>query len=165
MSSQRTVEESKDTESDTALHWRITYPEPYWAKLFSLRSFIKTHATSTKGRGVSGRALYAISAAVIARGDDGRWKPNYSHVLGNFSAAAISNLYYPASDRGASLVVFNGLADIGANAVSNLIREFLLKRITSHVPEGADGEPYDGRKNAYEVSVTSRPPSMRSPAA
>ncbi len=95
-----------------------------------------------KGKGSFGsRALYAISAAVIARGDDGRWKPNYSLVLGNFSAAAISNLYYPASDRGASLIVFNGLANTGADAVSNLIREFLLKRITSHVPQGADGQP------------------------
>ena len=89
-----------------------------------------------KGKGsIRSRALYAISAAVIARGDDGRWKPNYSRVLGNFSAAAISNLYYPASDRGGSLVVFNGLAGTGADAVSNLIREFVLKRITSHVPK------------------------------
>lgn len=95
-----------------------------------------------KGKGsIGSRALYAVSAAVIARGDDGQWKPNYSHVLGNFSAAAISNLYYPASDRGASLVLFNGLASTGANAVSNLIREFVLKQITSHVPQGANGEP------------------------
>jgi Carboxypeptidase regulatory-like domain len=95
-----------------------------------------------KGKGsIRSRALYAIAAAVIARGDDGRWEPNYSHVLGNFSAAAISNLYYPASDRGASLVVLNGLANTGANAVSNLIREFVLKQITSHVPKGANGQP------------------------
>lgn len=95
-----------------------------------------------KGKGsIPSRMLYAISAAVIARGDDGRWQPNYSHVLGNFSAAAISNLYYPASDRGASLVVLNGLGNTGADAVSNLIREFLLKRITSHIPKQANGQP------------------------
>lgn len=95
-----------------------------------------------KGKGgIRSRALYAISAAVIARGDDGRWKPNYSSVLGRFSAAAISNLYYPSSDRGASLVVFNGLAGIGEGAVRNLIGEFVLKRITSHVPKGANGQP------------------------
>ena len=95
-----------------------------------------------KGKGgIGSRALYAMSAAVIARGDDGRWKPNYSRVLGHFSAAAISNLYYPASDRGASLVVFNGLAGIGGDAVANLIREFVLKRFTSHVPNGANGQP------------------------
>jgi len=95
-----------------------------------------------KGKGTIGsRVLYAISTAVIARGDDGRWQPNYSRVLGHFSAAAISNLYYPPSDRGASLVVFNGLAGIGENAVSNLVREFVLRRFTSHIPKGANGQP------------------------
>jgi hypothetical protein len=89
-----------------------------------------------KGKGsFKSRALYAVSAAVVARGDNGRWQPNYSLVLGNFSAAAISNLYYPASDRGASLVLFNGLAGLGGDAASNLIREFLLKRFTSHAPK------------------------------
>jgi Carboxypeptidase regulatory-like domain len=95
-----------------------------------------------KGKGsVGSRALYAISAAVIARGDDGRWEPNYSRVFGNFSAAAVSNLYYPASDRGASLILSNGLVGIGEAAASNLIREFLLKRITRHVSPQANGKP------------------------
>ena len=95
-----------------------------------------------KGKGsITSRALYAVSAAVIARGDDGGWKPNYSKVLGNFSAAALSNLYYPAPERGGYLILLNGLGGTGADAVANLIREFLLKRITSHVPEGATGEP------------------------
>ena len=95
-----------------------------------------------KGKGsFKSRALYAISGAVIARGDNGRWQPNYSGVLGNFSAAAVSNLYYPAADRGASLVLFNGLAGMGADAASNLLREFLLKRLTSHAPQGGSGQP------------------------
>lgn len=95
-----------------------------------------------KGKGsIKSRALYAISAAVMARDDDGRWRPNYSNVLGNFSAGAISNLYYPSSDRGASLVFLNGLADTGGDAVANLVREFLLKRFTSHAPKGVSGQP------------------------
>lgn len=95
-----------------------------------------------KGRGsIGSRALYAISAAVMTRDDDGRWRPNYSNVLGNFSAGAISNLYYPSSDRGASLVFLNGLADTGGDAAGNLVREFVLKRFTSHVPKGANGQP------------------------
>lgn len=95
-----------------------------------------------KGKGsVVSRTLYAIAAAVIARGDNGGWQPNYSHLLGNFSAAALSNLYYPAENRGASLVLVNGLEDTGADAVSNIFREFVLKRITSHVPKGANGQP------------------------
>ena len=95
-----------------------------------------------KGRGsFRSRALYAISAAVMTRTDDGRWRFNYSNVLGNFSAGAISNLYYPESDRGVSLFLLNGLADTGADAAANLIREFLLKGITTHVPQGANGQP------------------------
>lgn len=95
-----------------------------------------------KGTGsIHSRMLYAISAAVIARGDDGRWKPNYSHVLGTFSAAAISNLYYPVSDRGASSVLFNGLAGTGMSAFRNLLREFVFKRVTSHVPKDRNGKP------------------------
>jgi hypothetical protein len=95
-----------------------------------------------KGKGtIRSRALYALSSTLIARGDDGQSQPNYSRVLGSFSAAAISNLYYPASDRGGSLVLVNGFAGLGADAVSNLIREFFLKNITSHVPKGANGQP------------------------
>jgi hypothetical protein len=95
-----------------------------------------------KGTGsIKSRALYAISAAFMARGDDGRWKPNYSRLLGNFSSAALSNLYYPKADRGGSLVVLNGLATTGGDVIANLTREFLLKHFTSHVPRGANGEP------------------------
>jgi hypothetical protein len=95
-----------------------------------------------KGKGsVASRALYAMSRAVVTRTDDGGLRPNYSEVLGDFSAGAISNLYYPKSDRGVSLVLLNGATGVGANAVSNLIREFLLKDLTSHVPKGANGQP------------------------
>ncbi len=84
------------------------------------------------GSGTS-RAFYAVSSAFVTRSDSGRRVPNYSHILGGFTAAAISNLYYPESDRGASLVLLNGFADIGADAAANLVREFILKGITSHV--------------------------------
>lgn len=95
-----------------------------------------------KGKGSFGsRALYAISAAFIARGDDGRWRPNYASILGNLTSSAISNGYYPPADRGMSLVIDNTLADTAANVTSNLIREFILRGITSHVPKGANGKP------------------------
>lgn len=95
-----------------------------------------------KGKGsVTSRALYAISQTVIARGDNGRSEPNYSHVLGNFAAAGISNLYRSSEDRNASLTVRNGFIITGANAIGNLVREFLLKGITSKVPDYAKGKP------------------------
>jgi hypothetical protein len=95
-----------------------------------------------KGKGsIKSRTLYAISSAVMTRSDSGHRQPNYSQILGNFSAAALSNLYYPEADRGASLVLLNGLSETGGNAVSNLVREFLLKPITSHVARNAAGQP------------------------
>lgn len=95
-----------------------------------------------KGKGsVSSRAAYAVSAAFIARGDDGRWHPNYSSMLGKLTSSALSNLYYPASERGAGLVFSNTFIELGGDAAENLIKEFILKRLTSHVPKGADGEP------------------------
>jgi Carboxypeptidase regulatory-like domain len=93
-----------------------------------------------KGEGsFKSRAWYAVSNVVIARGDDGRWKPNYSSVLGKLSSGALSNLYYPESERGANLVFFNTFTELAADAAENLIKEFILKGITSHVPRDVSG--------------------------
>ena len=95
-----------------------------------------------KGSGsITSRALYAISQTVVCRGDDGRSEPNYSHVLGNFGAAGISNLYRSPEDRSASLTIRNGFIITGSNAVGNLVREFILRKITPKVPDYASGKP------------------------
>ena len=84
---------------------------------------------------IGSRALHAIASVVICKGDNGRWQPNYSNVLGNLAAAGISNLYYPASDReGAELTIRNSLIGTGAGAVGALFQEFLVKKISSGVP-------------------------------
>ena len=77
------------------------------------------------------RMFYAISAAVMTRSDSGRWEPNYSYVLGTFTAGGLSNLYYPPANRGVALTFTNGAADIAADAGANLLREFVLDRLTS----------------------------------
>lgn len=88
-----------------------------------------------KGTGtIRSRALYAISSVVICKGDNGRWQPNYSNVLGNLAAAGISNAYYPGSDRnGVGLTVQNSLIDTAAGAAGALFQEFLVKRISRGV--------------------------------
>lgn len=84
---------------------------------------------------IRSRALHAIASVVICKGDNGRWQPNYSNVLGNLAAAGISNVYYPASDReGAELTIRNSLIGTSAGAVGALFQEFLVKRISSGVP-------------------------------
>ncbi len=95
-----------------------------------------------KGSGsVTSRALYAISQTVICRGDNGRSQPNYSHVLGNFAAAGISNLYRAPQDSSASLTIRNAFIITGSNAIGNLVREFILRKITPKVPDYAQGKP------------------------
>ncbi len=90
-----------------------------------------------KGTGsTSSRFLYAIVASVICKGDNGRWQPNYSNVLGNLAAGGISNLYYPAQDRdGAGLTLENGAIGIGATAVANIFQEFVIRKLTPKAPK------------------------------
>ena len=90
---------------------------------------------------VGSRIVYALKAAVITRGDDGRMQPNYSQVLGNFAASGISNLYRAPGDRTASLTFRNGLIMTASGAVENLLREFFSRKLTSNVPAFANGKP------------------------
>ncbi len=85
-----------------------------------------------KGTGtVRSRFLYAVSTAVICRGDNGHRQPAFASVLGDLSAGAISNLYYDASDRqGAALTFENGLLAIAGDAMNNVVQEFLLRKLT-----------------------------------
>lgn len=86
-----------------------------------------------KGTGsFQSRTIYAISSAFVTRNDDGRIRPNYSHVLGVFAAAALSNLYYPKESRGLTLTLVNGAVETAGNSGTNIVREFILKGITSH---------------------------------
>ncbi len=81
------------------------------------------------------RTLYALSTAVIARGDNGKWQPGYAAILGDFGAGAVSNLYYPANSRqGASLTIENGFLSLAADGVGNVIQEFLLRHLTRNPP-------------------------------
>lgn len=90
-----------------------------------------------KGSGSFGsRAAYALSRTVIVRGDDKRPQFAYSRLLGDLAAGAIANAYYPANNRGIHLVLIGAAVDLGANAATNLIREFILPGLTSHVPKG-----------------------------
>ena len=89
-----------------------------------------------KGTGSTGsRILYAMANAVICKGDNQRWQPNYSAILGGLAAGGISNLYYPPKDRGAALVFESTLIGTGETAIFNLFQEFLVKKLTPHVPE------------------------------
>ena len=87
------------------------------------------------------RAWYAISRTVVTRNDSGHSQVNWSHILGAFAAAGISNVYRAPQDRTASLTMRNAGIIIGGSAVTNLIREFVLRKLTPNVPDYAQGKP------------------------
>jgi len=76
------------------------------------------------------RALHAISSSFVCKGDNGKWQPNYSTVGGDLASAAISNAYYPASNRGPGLFLANFLIFTSQRAAANLTQEFILRRLT-----------------------------------
>lgn len=95
-----------------------------------------------KGKGsVRSRFFYAIANAVICKGDNGHWQTNYSALLGGLAAGGISNLYYPATDRGAELTFENAAIGIGTSAAANILQEFLIRRLTPHAPTYAPAAP------------------------
>jgi hypothetical protein len=79
------------------------------------------------------RVLYALANAVICKGDNGRWQPDYSGILGSLASGGISNLYYPASSRnGAWLTFENTFIGIGGSGIGNIFQEFVVRKLTPH---------------------------------
>ena len=80
------------------------------------------------------RLLYAVTRAVIWKGDNGRWQPAYSSFIGNVAAGSISNLYYPEQNHsGVNLTIKNALIGIGSDAIINVIQEFLIPKLAPPV--------------------------------
>ena len=70
------------------------------------------------------RALWAAGSTVWCKRDDGGWGPNYANVAGNLMGAAVSNLYYPASDRTVSGTIERGLTVTVEGIVGAEVIEF-----------------------------------------
>jgi hypothetical protein len=77
------------------------------------------------------RALHAIASPFVCKGDNGRREPNFSSIGGDLASGAISNFYYPPSNRGPNLVFGNALITTGARMIDSLVQEFVLRRFTS----------------------------------
>ena len=70
------------------------------------------------------RALYSISTSLRTRGDDGKWQPAYSNLLGNLIGGSISNLYYPDGDRGLYPTLRRSLSVTYQGTLGGLLQEF-----------------------------------------
>jgi Carboxypeptidase regulatory-like domain len=84
-----------------------------------------------QGTGTTGsRIRHAMFSPFVARGDNGKWMPNYSSVGGDLASSALSNLYYPKSNRGAGLVFGNFAIGTAERIGASLAQEFLLGKFT-----------------------------------
>jgi hypothetical protein len=88
------------------------------------------------------RLFYAVANSVICKGDNGKWQPNYSTVLGSFGAAGLANLYYPANDRrGGGLVVSTALTRLGEISIAAILQEFVFPRLSPKRSARAKTQP------------------------
>jgi Carboxypeptidase regulatory-like domain len=85
-----------------------------------------------QGKGSSkSRVFHAVTSPFVCKGDNGEWQPNYSTIGGDLASAAISNAYYPPSNRGWGLFLGNFFVGTGQRAAANLAQEFILRKVTS----------------------------------
>jgi hypothetical protein len=70
------------------------------------------------------RASYALGRTLITRTDTGRETFNYSEIAGNAAAVAISNVYYPASDRTAGEAGEKFAIQLVSDSALNVLLEF-----------------------------------------
>lgn len=88
------------------------------------------------------RFLYALGNTVICKGDNMRWQPNYSGLLGSFATGGISYFYYPANDRDlTTLVLQNSLIRLGETAFANVMQQFVVRRLTPRLQTHPASQP------------------------
>jgi hypothetical protein len=77
------------------------------------------------------RTLHALSSPFVCRGDNGRLQPNYSTMGGDLATAAISNAYYPASNRGVGQTFDTLIINTAERMFTALAQEFIMGKLTS----------------------------------
>ena len=101
------------------------------------------------------RAFYAAISNFRCHSDAGNWQPNYSNIIGNFIGGAISNVYYPAADRGLGLTIQRGYTVTLEGAYGSLAIEFYPDVVSyfKHRHQVAQA-----RKSAAAAAATSQQP-------
>ncbi len=88
--------------------------------------------TSTVDR--QNRLAWAVASTIRCKGDNGKWQPNYSNILGNIASGGISNLYYPKQERGVGLTFENGIVVSAEGVFGATLLEFFpdINRLYEH---------------------------------
>lgn len=84
-----------------------------------------------QGTGTTGsRIRHAMFSPFVAKGDNGKWQPNYSSLGGVLASSALANLYYPQSNRGVGLVFGNFAIGTAERIGASLAQEFIIGKFT-----------------------------------
>jgi Carboxypeptidase regulatory-like domain len=87
------------------------------------------------------RILYAAASSFICKGDNGRWQPNYSNVIGSFAGAGLQAAYLPANDRrGSGFILSSALIRLGETSLAGVLQEFVFSKLTKR-PRRAASQP------------------------
>jgi hypothetical protein len=78
------------------------------------------------------RLVYAATRPLITRTDGGRTVPNFALMSGNLAGAALTNLYYPDSNRSVSQTFISFGGAIGGSALGDGIAEFFGGLLFDH---------------------------------
>jgi hypothetical protein len=84
------------------------------------------------------RFLYAAAHPFICKSDSGKTQVNVSTMGGDLAQSAISNLYYPSSNRGAGLVFGNFALSTAQRVMTGLLQEFVLPKFTHRAKDSGD---------------------------
>ena len=103
------------------------------------------------------RAGWAATSTVWCKRDDGTWGPNYANVMGNLMGSAVSNLYYPASDRTVSGTIERGVTVTAEAIVGSEVIEFWPDIVRHHNRKKAE-------KLARQTGMSVGPPVTTAPA-
>jgi len=84
------------------------------------------------------RFLWAAASTVWCKRDNGGWGPNYANVVGNLIGAAISDTYYPASERTVGNTISNGFTVSAEGIVGAEVIEFWPDLVRHHKQKQAE---------------------------
>jgi len=79
------------------------------------------------------RLKHALFSPFVCRGDNGKPQVNFSSLGGDLASSALSNTYYPNSNRGPGLVFGNFAIGTAERMLSGVIQEFVLRKLTPAV--------------------------------
>jgi hypothetical protein len=118
-----------------------------------------------KGTGsFSSRFLWAATSTVWCKRDNATWGPNYANVLGNLMGAAVSNLYYPQSERTAVDTISRGFTVTAQAIVGSEVIEFWPDIVRHHRRKQAEKlARQGGGKTVSQPATQSATPVPASP--